>query len=147
VSFGHTTLVFRKGGKRGNRQLYLFQLEVMHLEFRRRPVSTPLPVRWSTHEEIASEHLCGGRNAPRCAVVMKVQSCSGGRPSFPYLALALLSLSLTLQAVPATHEFDGQRQDCAAGSWGVSLLDSRASAVTAVRLPCPMLREAHVWLP
>jgi hypothetical protein len=60
---------------------------------------------------------------------MKVQSCSN-------LALALLSLSLALQAVPATHEFDGQRQDCAAGSWGTSLLDSRASAVATVRLPC-----------
>ena len=71
-----------------------------------------------------------------------MQSCSGGRPAFPSLALAI-SLSLTLQTVPATHDFDGQRQDCAAGSWGASILDRRVSSVAAVRLPCPML---PLWL-
>jgi Flp pilus assembly protein CpaB len=69
------------------------------------------------------------------------------RPSrrCPSLALALLSLSLTLQAVPATHEHDNQPQACATGSWWRTPLDRRASAVAAVRLPAGRVRCFEVF--
>ena len=82
---------------------------------------------------------CIAAHVRLCKVVVSATrgstNCMQEARRCPSLVLALLSLSLTLQAVPATHEYDSQPQACATGSWWRTPLDRRASAVAAVRLP------------